>query len=129
LRVNNNYVVKGVGKASIELEFGSNVHLSNILDVPGLKKNLVFVSCLEYKGDRVAFVDGKVLVWSKASSIDDASVIGIHDGRLYRFVSQPDQVLVHDEIDPSELWHQRHGHLHFRALLELSEIVLGVPEL
>ena len=74
-------------------------------------------------------MDGKVLVWSKGSSIDDARVFGIHDGRLYRLVIQPDQALVHDEIDPSELWHRRYGHLHFRALPELSEIVLGVLDL
>lgn len=35
---NNNYVVKGVQKTSIELESGESVHLSNILYVPGLKR-------------------------------------------------------------------------------------------
>lgn len=28
---NHSYVVKGVGKASIELEFGNNIHLNNVL--------------------------------------------------------------------------------------------------
>ena len=66
---------------------------------------IVYVSYLEDKGDRFAFVDGKVLVWSKGSSIDDARVIRIHDGRFCRLVSQPDRALVHDEIDPSGLCH------------------------
>eukprot|EP00253_Pinus_taeda_P009654 PITA_09654 len=101
LGYNHSYVVKGVGKASIEMESGNNVHLSNVLYIPGLKKNLVPISCLEDKGDRVAFVYGKVLVWSKVSSIDDARVIGIHDGKLYRLISQSNQALVHDEINPS----------------------------
>jgi len=35
------------------------------------------ISSLEEKGDRVAFIDGKVVVWSKDSSIDQAKVIGI----------------------------------------------------
>lgn len=74
-------------------------------------------------------MDGKVLVWSKGSSIDDARIIWIRGGRMYISVSQPDQALVHDEIYSSELWHQRYGHLHFRAFHELSEIVLRVPEL
>ena len=34
---NNSYGVKGIGKASIELESGNNIHLCNVLYVPGLK--------------------------------------------------------------------------------------------
>jgi hypothetical protein len=63
---NNSYAVKGMGKASIKMELGNNVHLNNVSYVPSLKKkNLVFISCLEDKRERIAFVDGKVLVWSK----------------------------------------------------------------
>ena len=62
------------------MESCNNVHLSNALYVSGLKKNLVSISCLEDKGDKITFVDGKVLVWPKGSSIDDARVIGIRDG-------------------------------------------------
>ena len=72
---NHSYAIKGIGKASIELESGNNVHLSNVLYVPGLKKNLVSISCLEDKEDRIAFVDGKVLVWPKGSSIDNAELL------------------------------------------------------
>jgi hypothetical protein len=57
----NIYLVKGIGQASIKLESGNNVHLSNVLYVPGLEKNLVSISCLEDKGNRIAFVDGEVL--------------------------------------------------------------------
>jgi hypothetical protein len=63
---NNSYAVKGIGKASIELKSGKNVHLNNVLYVPSLKKNLVSISCLEDKGDRIAFVDGKVLYGLRA---------------------------------------------------------------
>jgi hypothetical protein len=126
---NNSYAVKGIGKASIELESGNNVHLSNVLYVPGLKKNLVSISCLEDKGDIIAFVDGKVLVWPKGSSIDDARVIGIHDGRLYKLLGQNTQSLVHDEVNPSELWHRRYAHLHYQAFPSLNQMVVGVPEL
>jgi hypothetical protein len=61
----NCYVVKGIGKASIELESCNNVHLSNVFYVLGLKNNLVSNSYLEDKGDIITFVDGKVCVWSK----------------------------------------------------------------
>lgn len=39
--------------------------------VHGLNKNLLSISCLKDKGDIITFVDGKVLVWSKGSSIDN----------------------------------------------------------
>jgi hypothetical protein len=74
---NNSYAVKGLGKASIKMESGNNVHLSNVLYVLGLKKNLLSISYLEDKGDRIAFVDAKVLIWSKDSKIEDARVIGM----------------------------------------------------
>jgi hypothetical protein len=41
------YPVEGFGQASIKLESGNHVHLSNVLYVPGLEKNLVSLSCLE----------------------------------------------------------------------------------
>jgi hypothetical protein len=38
---NNSYVVKGIGKASIKMESGNNIHLGKVLYVPGLKKEFI----------------------------------------------------------------------------------------
>jgi len=84
---------------------------------------------LEDKGDRIYFADGKVIVCPTGSRIDNVRVIKIRKGRLYRLMSQPVQALVHDEINPSELWHRRYDHLHYTTLLELNQIVSGVPKL
>ena len=65
LRDNNHYAVKGLGSTSLKLENVAKLHLNNILYVPGLEKNLLSISCLEDKGDRFAFTDGKVLVLGK----------------------------------------------------------------
>jgi hypothetical protein len=80
------YPVEGFGQASIKLESGNHVHLSNVLYVPGLEKNLVSISCLENKGNIIAFIDEKVLSWHKDSIIEDARVIGRHEGNLYRLL-------------------------------------------
>jgi hypothetical protein len=80
------YPVEGFGQASVKLKSGNKVHLRNVLYVPGLEKNLVSISCLEDKGNRIAFVDGKVLSWQKDSSIENARVIGSHEGNLYRLL-------------------------------------------
>jgi hypothetical protein len=44
------YPMEGFGQASIKMKTGNYVHLSNVLYVPGLEKNLVSISCLEDKG-------------------------------------------------------------------------------
>ena len=80
----------------------------------------IWSPCLEDKGNRITFIDEKVLVWPKGSSIDDARVIGIHDGRLYKLLGQNTQSLVHDEFNPSELWHRRYAHLHYQAFPSLK---------
>jgi hypothetical protein len=89
----------------------------------------VSISCLEEKGDRIYFVDGKVLLWSKYSRIEDARVIGIREGRLYKILVQNIQALVHDELNHSEIWHRMYAHLHYQALPSLKNMVVGVPEL
>jgi hypothetical protein len=76
------YPVEDFGQASVKLKTGNNVHLSNVLYVPGLEKNLVSTSCLEDKGNQIAFVDGKVLSWHKDSNIENARVIGTREGNI-----------------------------------------------
>ena len=42
---NNHYASKGIVSTSWKLENGVKLHLNNILYVPGLKKNLLSISC------------------------------------------------------------------------------------
>jgi hypothetical protein len=111
------------------LESGNHVHLSNVLYVPGLEKNLVSISCLEDKGNRISFIDEKVLSWHKDSSIEDARVIGRREGNLYRLLEQNEEALVHDEVNPNELWHRRYAHINYQALPFLRKVVERIPEL
>jgi hypothetical protein len=55
------YPVEAFGQASVKLKTSNNIYLSNALYVPGLEKNLVSISCIEDKGNIIAFVDGKLL--------------------------------------------------------------------
>jgi hypothetical protein len=125
----NTYPVEGIGQASVKLKTGNNVHMSNVLYVPGLAENLESISCLEDKGNIIAFVNAKVLSWPKDSSIENARVIGIHEGKLYRLLQQNDEALVHDEVNPIELWHRRYAHINYQALPFLKKMVEGIPEL
>ena len=53
------YLIKGVGEASYQLESRKLLNMKDVLYVPGLKKNLLSISGLEKKGFRITFVDGQ----------------------------------------------------------------------
>jgi hypothetical protein len=94
-----------------------------------LKKNLLSISSLEEKGFRVSFVDGEVLMWPKGKKINDAVVIGEQERGLYKLKGRSDSALAHGTIDPSELWHRRLAHIHYKALPIVSKMVTGLPEM
>ena len=74
------YPIKGIGKESYKLDSGTPTKMEYVLYVPGLKKNLLSISDLEKKGFRFSFVYGKILMWKKGKTIDDAVEIGIEEG-------------------------------------------------
>ena len=78
----------------------------------GLNKNLLSISALDAKGMWVAFIDGQVIMWPKGNTIDDVVVIGEQEGGLYKLKGHPEQALVDDIVDPSEIWHRRLAHVH-----------------
>ena len=71
-------------------------------------------------------MDKKALLWSKNQELSSAIVIGVREGGLYKLPGHI-QALVHASVSPSELWHRRFGHLHFKALLGLQKTVRGMP--
>ena len=78
------YLIKGVGETSYKLDSGKTMRMKDVLYVPGLKKNLLSISSLDEKGFRVAFVDREVLMCPKGKTFDDAVVIGVQEGGLYK---------------------------------------------
>ena len=100
--------------------------VSDVLYVPGLKKNLISMSTVEDKGYEVTFRSGQVIMYPKGSLVESGKVIGVRHGRLYRFSFQSVGALVSsvedttqttlDNIDLCELWHRRMAHLHHGAL-------------
>ena len=83
------------------------MHLeTEVLYVPGIKRNLISVTALEDDGHNVAFIDGKVITWAKNSSIKKAKSIGLRKGYLYELNSehcQPIQALIHEAADINEI--------------------------
>ena len=48
----------------------------------------------------------------KGKTIDDETMIGEEAGGLYKLKEQPEQELIHESIEPSELCHLRLAHVH-----------------
>ena len=102
--------------------------MKEVLFVLGLKKNLLSISALDAIGMRVAFIDGQVIMWPKGKTINDAVVIREQEGGLYKLKGHSEQDLVHETVEPNELWHRRIAHVHYRALPIARKVVEGLPE-
>ena len=105
-----------------------NLKITEILYVPGIKKNLLPVSTLEDKGFRVTFMEGKALLWHKDINLESTIMIGVRVRGLYKLLGHPVQALVHKTVNLCELWHHRFGHIHYGALPKLQNIVTGMPD-
>jgi hypothetical protein len=78
------YPIKGVGEASFKLDYGKLMKIKDVLFILGLRKNILSISTLEEKGFIISFVDGEVLMWPKGKYFNDAIVIGVQEGGLYK---------------------------------------------
>ena len=108
-------------RSRYEIEYSSSeAEYVLISALTGLKKNLLSISALDAKGMRVAFIDGQVIIWPKGKTIDDTIVIGEQEGGLYKL---KEQALIHDIVEPNELWHRRLAHVHYRALPIASKTI------
>jgi hypothetical protein len=123
------YPIKGMREATYKLDSGTPKRMKDVLYVPGLKKNLLSILALDEKGFKVAFIDGEVLMWSKGKTIEDAVVIGIEEGGLYKLKGHSDVALTHSIESPCELWYRRLAHINYKSLPYVSKIVTGLPEL
>ncbi len=121
------YPIKGIGEASYKLDSGTPMKMKDILFVPVLKKNLLSISTLDKKGFRVSFIDGEVLMWPRGSSLENAVVIGVEEGGLYKLKGHTEASMLHDITSPCELWHRRLAHLNYKALPQVSKVVSGLP--
>jgi hypothetical protein len=103
--------------------------MKEVIYVPGLKKNLLSISTLDKKGFRLAFIDGQVLMWPRGKTLNDVVVIGVEEGGLYKLKGNSNSSMVHDIVNPSELWHRRFSHLHYKYLPVVRKMVTGLPEI
>ena len=116
---NRRYSVSGVGTVAFQREHGAPLTLTDVMYVPGLKKNLVSVAMLEEKGYDVVFSKGKAFL--RHIAMGQTKRIGIQVKNLYKLevddcLALSMKVELVQSQDIGELWHRRLGHLHHGAL-------------
>ena len=78
------YPIKGMGESSYKIKTRNSMKMKEVLYVPGLKKNIISIASLDKKGFIVSFIDSEVIMWMKWKTIDNAVVIGVEEGWLYK---------------------------------------------
>lgn len=104
------------------------MEVKEVLYVLGLQKNLPFVLAMENRGLEVSFTGGQALVRPKGVDPSVRQVIGNKESNLYLLKGQSVKALIHSNDNLSELWHERMGHLHYRAIPVLQEMVTDLPQ-
>jgi hypothetical protein len=123
------YPIKGVGEAYYKLDLGKPMNMKEVLYVIGLKKNLLSILASHEKGYRVSFVDVQVLMWPRGKTFDDAVAIGVQEGGIYRLKGGSNSTLIHDTVNPNELWNRRFSHLHYKALSSVRKMAARLLEI
>jgi transposase InsO family protein len=123
------YPIKGVGESNYKLNLGTPMKMKDVLYVPGLTNNLLFISSLENKGFKFFFIDGEFLMWAKGKTMEEEIVIGKEEGVLYKLKGHLEVAMAHSIKNPCELWHRILAHINYKALPYVSKAVIGLPEL
>jgi hypothetical protein len=68
-------------------------------------------------------------MWPRGKTLDDTLVIVVEEGGLYKLKVHLDSAMVHDIVNPNELWHRRFAHLHSKSLPVVSKMVTSLLEI
>ena len=118
----DNSVCHILGTSSIPLKMHNGVFrvLQNVKHVPGLKRNLISLGTFEKDGYKFLVENGEIIV-SKGDKMVLKSFR--RNGLYYLMGSIVTNVAcpIIAEIDKTNLWHKRLGHISNKSLVELSK--------
>ena len=96
--------------------------LNNVLYVPSVRRNLIFVPVLDEKGFKVKMKSGCVFI-----SKDDIFVSGVKVGGMYLLKCDINKDSISDYLNVSNalnniyLWHLRLGHINKQKMMRMSK--------
>jgi hypothetical protein len=68
-------------------------------------------------------------MWPRGKTLDDAVVIGVEEGGLYKLKGNLNSTMFHDIVNPSELWHRIFSHLHYKCISVVIKMVTSLPKI
>jgi hypothetical protein len=91
IMLGDNTIVKAAvrGIVSFQRELMPPLVFRDVLYVPKLKKNMISISSIKYRGFEVSFRGIKVLIHPKGSSVTSDRVIWICEVNLYKLIFHP----------------------------------------
>jgi hypothetical protein len=114
--------VEGIGTVVLSFSSGNNVILKNVFHVPLMRKNLVFGSLLSKDGFKQVYESDKYVLSKHGTFVGFGYLCnGMFMLNLQRNDDIMNVVNACSDIAPSDLWHARLGHVHFRCLLLMSK--------
>ncbi|XP_026475639.1 uncharacterized protein LOC113380719 [Ctenocephalides felis] len=123
VRTANNMQLKVVSCGSVSLRtavYGQvyDVEVQDAHYVPQLSANLLSVSALTRKGNRVVFNDNKCKIYSKNNTLVAVAVL---TGGVYKLMINNINCLLVTDPKSGNLWHRRLGHINKTDLCKLSK--------
>lgn len=104
------------------------LEVKDVLYILGPMKNLLSISQMEDKGMTITFDGARLLIYLRGASSNSRRVIGVRRNKLYRFLYQPAQALLHSMSDVCELWHRKMVHLHHGTLNVLRDVMTSLQD-
>lgn len=121
--------IEGRGSAAI-ITGNTQRYIKDVNYAPNLAHNLVSVGQLMESGHSLLFDDGKCIIKNKATNeiVARAYMTG---NRMFPLDFSTDAALMSKNLEESELWHLRYGHLNYRGLqlLKSKEMVANLPSI
>ncbi|GJZ09745.1 pol polyprotein [Tanacetum coccineum] len=123
--------IEGKGKVILKLTSQKDLVLSNVLHVPNIIKNMISGPILSNKGFKLVFESDKFIITKGGVYVGK----GYLDEGLFKLSVVTDDNVINNNnagtstasvymIDPSFLWHSRLGHVNFRSLQRMINLVM-----
>jgi hypothetical protein len=116
-----------MGESTYKLDSRTLMRMKDVLYVPVLTKNLLYILALDNKDFRVSFIDGEFLMWSKGNNIKYVVVIGTEEGGLYKLKGHSYVALTYSTKIPYEIWNKRLAHINYKDFPYVTNVVTCLP--
>nr|ABA99612.1 retrotransposon protein, putative, unclassified [Oryza sativa Japonica Group] len=130
IHMGNGSIAQSEGKGTVAVQTADGPKfIKDVLLVPDLKQNLLSIGQLLEHGYAVYFEDFSCKILDRKNNRLVAKINMEKNINFLLRMNHPTQMALRSEIDISDLWHKRMGHLNYRALklLRTKGMVQGLP--